>query len=242
MDEARREDTAAECPAGDGPRGESQAGALLADAYPRERDRERAVRWLGWVAYRWGDEPVAWWELPSGVPGRWLARARFTVAAVGGAVALGVATAFTLYVAVAVLFVVVIASGSTGVRLPSIRRARIPQAGVPRRMAPRRPRRPGEIASLGAALIPVVTFFPVLVSRWTETARGDAAGEYRADRRVTAARFAAWLGSAGLVAAIALGAGASAGSWLGADFSLAARPACWPRWETARTRWSSSPS
>ena len=78
---------------------------------------------------------------------------------------------------------------------------------MPRRVAPRWPRSPGEIASLGAALVPVVTFFPALVSRWTGTTRGDAAGEYRADRRVTAARFAAWLGSAGLVAAIALGAG-----------------------------------
>lgn len=37
----------------------------------------------------------------------------------------------------------------------------------------------------------------------------------------TAARLAAWLGSAALVAAIALGAGAPVGTWLGVDLSLA---------------------
>ena len=71
MDEALREETAAKEQAAGRPRTER----LLADAFPRERDRERAVRWLGWVAYHWGDRPVAWWEIPAQVPGRWLARA-----------------------------------------------------------------------------------------------------------------------------------------------------------------------
>ena len=154
--------------AGTGPSGgERQAGALLAGAYPRERDRERAVRWLGWVAHHWGDEPVAWWEIPACVPGRWLARARFAAAAVTGPAALGAATGFTLWVAVALVFLVLVIPGSAGARLPVGRRLRVPQPGRPRRAAPRWPRGPGELALLGASLIPVVTFFPVLVGRWT---------------------------------------------------------------------------
>ncbi len=221
MDEALREESAAEGPAAQRPRGERQAGALLADAYPRDRDRERAVRWLGWVAYHWSDELVAWWEIPARVPGRWLARARFAAAAGIVAAALGAATGFTLWVAVTILFVAVIVSGSTGLRVPSVGPLRIPRPGPPRRVAPRWPRG-REAMHLLAALIPVVTFTPVLVSQWTGRAHGDAIRSYRADRRATAARLAAWLGSAGLVAAIALGAGAPAGAWLGAGLSLAA--------------------
>ena len=53
-------------------------------------------------------------------------------------------------------------------------------------------------------------------------AHGDATQAYHCDRRTTAARLAAWFCSAGLVAAIVLGAGTAAGAWLGVDFSLAA--------------------
>lgn len=216
MDEALREETA------DG-RATGRPGTerLLADAYLRERDRERAARWLGWVAYHWGDEPVAWWEIPARVPGRWLARARFALAAAIAVAALGAATAFTLWVPVTLLLFAVVVLGGTGARLPSVRRLRIPRAGAPRQVAPRRP--DGRAAALLAvSLIPVVTFMPVLVRQWTEPVHGDATRTYRADRRTTAARLAAWLGSAGLVAAIAVGAGVPVGTWLGVDLSLAA--------------------
>ena len=218
MDEALRQERAAEWPGAEG----SQAGALLADAYPRDRDRERAVRWLGWVAYHWGAEPVAWWEIPARVPGRWLARVRFAVAGAIVAAALGAATGFTLWVAVTILFLAVVVSGGTGGRVPSVRPLRIPQPGPPRRVEPRWPRGRGEIMLLAVSLIPVVTFTPVLLRQWTGPAHGDAAKAYRADRRTTVARFAAWLGSAGLIAAIVLGTGVPAGAWLGADLSLAA--------------------
>ena len=89
-------------------------------------------------------------------------------------------------------------------------------------MAPRWPRGRGAIALLAVSLIPVVTFTPVLISQWTKPAHGDATQAYRCDRRTTATRLAAWFGSAGLVAAIVLGAGAPAGAWLGVDLSLAA--------------------
>jgi len=217
VDEALREETAADGRAAGRPR----AGHLLADAYPRERDRERAVRWLGWVAYHWGSEPVAWWEIPGRVPGRWLARARFALAAVIVAAALGAATAFTLWVAVTLLLLAVVILGGTGVRLPSVRRLRIPRAGAPRQIAPRWPRGRA-VALLAVSLIPVVTFMPALVRQWTEPVHGDATWTYRADRRTTAARLAAWLGSAGLVAAIVLGTGVPVGTWLGVDLSLAA--------------------
>ena len=220
VDEGLREERA-ERPDADLSKGEPKAGVLLADAYPREQDRERAVRWLGWVAYHWGDEPVAWWEIPARIPGRWLARARFAMEVAIVIAALGAATGFTLYVAITFLFLAVIVAGRTGIHLPRSRLRRIPQAGSPRRATPQWPRGLGELVLLAASLIPVVTFFPVLVGQWTGPARGDAAGKYRADRRVTAARFAAWLGSAGLLAAIVLGSGASAGAWIGVDVSLA---------------------
>jgi hypothetical protein len=201
-------------------REERQPGALLAGFYSGERDRERAVRWLGWVAYRWGTEPVAWWEIPGRVPGQWLARARFAVAAVIVAAALGAAIGFSLWVAIVLLFAVVV-WGSRGGFLPRLRRLRPPRPGPPRRVTPRRPRGRREIALLTISLIPVVAFIPVLVSRWTGPAHGDPVLTYRADRQATAARLAAWLGSAGLVAAIVLGAGVPVGAWLGVDLSLA---------------------
>jgi len=195
---------------------------LLADFYSRERDRERAVRWLGWVAYNWGTEPVAWWEIPDRVPGQWLARTRFAVAIVAAAAALGAAIGFSLWVAITFLFLVIML-GSKGVFLPSLRRLwrDRPRPGPPRRVTPRWPRGRRAITLFTVSLIPVVTFTPVLVSRWTEPTHGDPILTYRADRRATAARLAAWLASAGLVAAIVLGAGVPVGAWLGVDLSLA---------------------
>jgi hypothetical protein len=221
VDEALREETAADGQAAGRPRAAEQASTLLGDVYPRERDRERAVRWLGWVAYHWGSEPVAWWEIPARVPGRWLARTRFALAVAIVVGALGAASAFTLWVAVTLLLLAVVVLGGTGVRLPSVRRLPIPRAGAPRQVAPRRPS--GRAAAvLAVSLILVVTFAPALVNQWTEPVHGDATRTYHADRRTTAARLAAWLGSAGLVAAIVLGAGVPAGTWLGVDLSLAA--------------------
>jgi hypothetical protein len=205
-------------------RGESQAGELLADVYPRDLDRERAVRWLGWVAHHWGAAPVAWWEIPARVPGRWLARARVGVAAVIVAAALGAASGFTLWVAITLLFLfmAVVFAVLKGVRLSRLRPLRIPRPGPPRRVAPQWPRGRRAIVLLAVSLIPVVTFLPVLIRQWTGPARGDLTNAYRADRRATAACLAAWLGSAGLIAAIVLGAGDPAGAWLGVDLSLAA--------------------
>jgi hypothetical protein len=222
VEEGLRAEPAAEGPGADHAPGERPAGALLTGAYPRDRERERAVRWLGWVAYHWGAEPVAWWEIPARVPRRWLARARFAAAGVIVAAALGAAIGFTLWVAIAILFLAVVVPGSRGVRMPAVRPLPVPRPGLPRRVAPRWPRGRGAAGLLVVSLIPVVTFAPVLLSRWTEPARGDLIKAYGADRRATAARLAAWLASAGLVAAIVLGAGIPAGAWLGADLALAA--------------------
>ena len=202
-------------------RAERKPGVPLADFCSGERDRERAARWLGWVAYHWGTEPVAWWEIPDRVPAQWLTRTRFAVTVVIVGAALGAAIGFSLWVAIILLFLVVVL-GSRGVFLPSLRRLRPPRLGPPRRVMPRRPRGPRAIALLTISLIAVVACIPVLISRWTEPVHGDPVLTYRADRRATAARLAAWLGSAGLVAAIVLGAGVPVGAWLGVDLSLAA--------------------
>jgi hypothetical protein len=137
------------------------------------------------------------------------------------AAALGAASAFTLWVAVTLLLLAVVVLGGTGMRVPSIRRLRIPRPGTPRQVAPR-PLRGREAVLLAVSLIPVVTFTPALVNQWTEPVHGDTTRTYRADRRTTVARLAAWFGSAGLVAAIVLGTGVPVGTWLGVDLSLAA--------------------
>ena len=218
MDEALRE----EPPTAERAQGECQGGALLANGYPRERDRDRAVRWLGWVAHHWGTEPVAWWEVPARVPGQWLARARFAVAVVVVVAALGAATGFTAWVAAIIVLLAIGVWGGTGMHMPRVGPLRTPRPGPPRRVEPRWPGGLGEVALLVASLIPVVTFVPVLLRQWTGPARGDATQTYRCDRRTSIATMAAWLGSAGLVAAIVLGAGTPVGAWLGVDLSLAA--------------------
>lgn len=221
MDEALRQEDAAASPTADESHGERQSGALIADGYPRDRDRKRAEQWLGWVAYHWGAEPVAWWEIPARVPGRWLARVRSAMAAIVVAAALGAAAGFSIWVGLTILFFAMVAIVSPGVRMPSIRLLRMPRPGPPRRVAPRWPRGQGLVV-LAFSLLPVVTFTPVLLRQWTEPAHGDGIQTYRCDRRATAARLAAWLASAGLVAAITLAAGVPAGAWLGVDLSLAA--------------------
>lgn len=221
MDEAPREEDAAESAAADESQGESPSGALIADGYPRDRDRQRAVQWLGWVAYHWGTEPVAWWEIPARVPGRWLGRVRSAMAAVVVVAALAAAAGFSIWVGLTILFFAMVAIVSPGVRMLSLGLLRMPRPGPPRRVAPRWPRGRG-LVGLAFSLLPVVTFPPVLLRQWTEPAHGDGIRTYRCDRRATAARLAAWLASAGLVAAITLAAGVPAGAWLGVDLSLAA--------------------
>ncbi|HEX4832898.1 MAG TPA: hypothetical protein VH478_17590 [Trebonia sp.] len=196
--------------------------ALLADAYPRARDRERAVRWLGWVAYHWRDEPVAWSQIPGRLPGRWLAGARFAARALIVIAALSVAISFTLWVAVVLLLLLVAGFGGRGLALASIGARAGAAAGSPRELARWWPLRRRHAPLIALSLVSVIALVPVLVSRWTFPAQGEASRTYRADRLVTAARLGAWLASGGLVAAIAFAAGAPAGPWLGADLALAA--------------------
>src|SRR5262249_6119403 len=47
---------------------------ILVDAYPDERERAEASRWLSWIASRMeGNRDLAWWVIPNWLP-RWPVR------------------------------------------------------------------------------------------------------------------------------------------------------------------------
>lgn len=47
------------------------AGALLAVAYPKRRERQTAIRWLGWIAYQVERDGVAVQDVSGKMPGMW---------------------------------------------------------------------------------------------------------------------------------------------------------------------------
>ena len=54
-----------------------EADPALAAAFPGERRRAEAGRWLGWLASRLtDDEPLTWWRIPSLVPAERVLRLR----------------------------------------------------------------------------------------------------------------------------------------------------------------------
>ena len=64
----------------------------LVTAYPDERQRAHATRWLAWIAHHLGsDRDLAWWHIPIWIP-RW--QLRLAVGLVGG-LSVGLAVSFT---------------------------------------------------------------------------------------------------------------------------------------------------
>jgi hypothetical protein len=190
---------------------------LLLAEYPDERQRTHATRWLGWVAYRMDDgRDLAWWQIPAGIPARRLRLARRVV--VGATLCLTVALAATFLPSAAEALGAVIV-GAALLRTSDKRRVpRLPRPGPPVTLAPRWPQRGRELGLLALWLLPVVTFLPFLLGRWTVRATGDPQATYRADRRTSAAFGLAWA-----LGTIALGVivGARQERWLGVLVSLA---------------------
>jgi hypothetical protein len=203
------------------------AGHSLVAAYPDERRRAHATRWLGWIAYHMGaGRDLAWWEIPAWIPRRWMLLARGLTACVTLGAALGVAVAL-------VPVLVVCLAGLLGVysQLSRSGKRRAPEvtcAESPRAVVSRWPRwrELGRTAVLSLRTMPlVVTFMPLLAGLWVVPAAGvpaaTAASAYRSDRRASLVCGLAWTLNAVPAAGVVLGLGLGPGRWLGVVLVLA---------------------
>ena len=69
---------------------------FLTTAYPGKRQRDRALGWLGWIAYHMGtSQDLQWWDIPGWIPGWKLRLARGMAA--GLSMGLGVALAVVAF-------------------------------------------------------------------------------------------------------------------------------------------------
>jgi hypothetical protein len=166
------------------PPGQS-AEQVIEAAYSDPRQREHAVRWLGWIAYRMGTGThLNWWDIPAWIPGRQLAAARwFAVWAVFGVVDVVTAVMAPLMAYWFVFFQIMISvQAARDKRSAPIRVRSVPQAIVPRGLRRR------EIGALVFwALLLVFPVIPFLIRLWrcpaADKPGATAVGAYRADRR-----------------------------------------------------------
>ncbi|HEY1668231.1 MAG TPA: hypothetical protein VGG54_21285 [Trebonia sp.] len=150
------------------------AEEFLAAAYPDERERERAVRWLGLMTCQ-GDGQIFWWQVPGLAPARVVLTVRRVV--LGVAVALvfgwgsyvGIALSHTGLIG-AYAIVLFFMTRWVGSRFFSRSRrspARL-RPSSPRAIRPRWPRGRKEAGQLlGGALVLGLGILPALVRQWT---------------------------------------------------------------------------
>src|SRR6266568_408237 len=127
---------AAEPAAGADDPGEPAAVRILRTAYPAGRERDRAVRWLVWIAAHQGDRRnLAWWDIAAwvGEPGLRFARTLTGAVLLGLALGLG----FGAYLgsrglAAGPLAAIAAAYIGSKLRPGKLRRSRPPRAMVPR--------------------------------------------------------------------------------------------------------------
>ena len=78
-----------------------RADQVLRAAYPDERQRDYAMRWLGWIAFHMGaDERLDWWAIPAWMPPAQLVTARRLAAWAILTAAAGLAIAATVQAAI----------------------------------------------------------------------------------------------------------------------------------------------
>jgi hypothetical protein len=172
--------------------GEHPAARLLRDAYPSARERDRAVRWLTWIAWQLdGRRDLAWWEIPGWVGEPWLRHAR----TLSGAVLLGLAFGlgfggYTWPTGLAAGGLAAMIAVYLGNRLRPGKLRRHPS---PRAMVPARPRTRRDVIVLALAVATGLFLRPVLIRLWSRPVAGPPSASYRACRRSTAIDGAACL-------------------------------------------------
>ena len=172
---------------------ERAAEEFLAAAYPDERERERAERWLGLMACL-GGERILWWQIPALAPARMVLLVRRVVLGVAVAVVIGwgsyvgiVESTTGLFGAYAIaLFFMVRWVGSRFFARSRRSPARL-RTDPPRALRPRWPRGRREAGQLlGGALLLGLGILPALVRQWSvQAARlpgATPAGTYRDER------------------------------------------------------------
>jgi hypothetical protein len=193
---------------------ERAAEEFLAAAYPDERERERAERWLGLMACQGDGGRILWWEIPGLAPARAVLLVRRVVVGVAVAVVIGwgsyvgiILSSTGLFGGYAVvLFLATRWLGSrffAGLRRPPARLRPSP----PRALRPRWPRGRKDAGQLlGGALLLGLGILPALVRQWTVRAGAlpgaTPADTYRAERVACLATGLAWVPAGMLLGAL----------------------------------------
>ena len=223
-----------------------RADQVLRAAYPDERQRDYAMRWLGWLAFHMGaDERLDWWAIPAWMPPAQLVTARRLAAWAVLTAAAGLAIAATVWAAILFGIVGWIAAvqavfGDDGGRSTPL----VLHPGEPRVVVPRglRWREAGRLAASAVPL--VVTAAPFLVRLWAIPAASrsaaSAARTYRADRMTSLIMAVAWTPFGALLAAIPLLPAYGSAGWLAAVALFAAVQAFLATTAIGARRWSCS--
>ncbi len=187
---------AAEPAAGADDPGEPAAVRILRTAYPAGRERDRAVRWLVWIAAHQGDRRnLAWWDIAAwvGEPGLRFART------LTGAVLLGLAfgLGFGAYLGSRGLAAGPLAAIAAAYIGSKLRPGKLRRSRPPRAMVPRWPRSGRDAAVLALAVLTGLFLRPALIILWARPVADSPAASpgrsYRACRRSTAIDGAACL-------------------------------------------------
>lgn len=195
------------------------AEEFLAAAYPDERERERALRWLGLMTCQ-GDGQIFWWQIPGLAPARVVLTVRRVVLGVAVALVIGWGSYVGIVLshtglmgayAIALFFM----ARWVGSRYFSRSRrspARL-RPSPPRAIRPRWPRGRKDAGQLlGGVLLLGLGILPALVRQWTGPAAKlpgvTPAGAYRDERLAGLATGLAWVPAGMLLGALpALGTG-----------------------------------
>src|SRR6266568_4047575 len=187
---------AAEPAAGADDPGEPAAVRILRTAYPAGRERDRAVRWLVWIAAHQGDRRnLAWWDIAAwvGEPGLRFARTLTGAGLLGLAFGLG----FGAYLGSRGLAAGPLAAIAAAYIGSKLRPGKLRRSRPPRAMVPRWPRSGRDAAVLALAVLTGLFLRPALIILWARPVADSPAASpgrsYRACRRSTAIDGAACL-------------------------------------------------
>lgn len=180
---------------------------FLAAAYPDEREREHAERWLGLLACLADGGRVRWWEIPRLAPARPVLAVRRLVLGVALVAVIGwgsyvgiVLSPSSLFGAYAIVLFLCLRWGGPAVLARLRRPVTQLRLNPPRELRPHWPRGRKEAGQLlRGALLLGLGILPALVRQWSRRATdATPAGTYRDERLACLATGLAW-GPAGML-------------------------------------------